>query len=193
MAVLAAHQFGLSRSSTQLSGNQLCRALLSTGAQVLAELRFRHLGKAKGHTRVCSEANGAEQGVVLCKMAALMSPFPERRGCSRGIWWGSCACRIPPLLSGMLLQRCMAGIMHRRHALLSLSSCCRRVAGEAGEWEEGAGWAGVRMGPRSSGMCWSEATGLPLGATGAGESGDAMGPWGCQGGGGAGGSGGKGE
>lgn len=42
-------------------------------------------------------------------------------------------------------------------------------------------------------MCWSEATGLPLGATAVGGSGEAMDPWGCRGGGGAGGSGGKGE
>lgn len=59
MAVLAAHQFGLSWSSTHLSRDQLCRALLSTGTQVPAETWFRQLRKAKGHVGVCSGADGA--------------------------------------------------------------------------------------------------------------------------------------
>lgn len=126
------------------------------------------------------------QGIVLCKRVASRG-LPERRGYFWGIWWGGCACPIPLLLPGMLLQRRNSGKMQKRFALLSPSSCSRRVTGEAGEWEEGVVWAGVCMAPYSSGMSWSEATGLPLGAAGAGVSGVTMGPCGCWGSSGAGG------
>jgi len=59
------------------------------------------------------------QGVAFCKRVALMSPLPEVRGCSWSIQRGGCAHPIPPLLSRVLLQRCMAGMMRRRQALLS--------------------------------------------------------------------------
>lgn len=160
----------------QIPGDQLCRAILSMGTQVPAEMQFRHVEKAKGHVESAVGLMEVMQGVVLCKRVALISVAREE-GMLFGVQQSGCACPVLPLLSGMLLQRCMAGMTHRRHALLSLSSCSRRK-----------GWAAVCGGHHSSGMCWSEATSLPLRATGAGESRMATSPWGCQGVGGAGGS-----